>query len=394
MHTCPNGKKYIGITCQTLNRRWLNGKGYKKNKHFINDINLYGWDNIEHTVLLSDLSKSEAVSKEIELIKFYKTKNKEYGYNITRGGQAGLTKNINQYSLNGDFIKTYDSLSDAAEKNNIDSHCHITSCARHKRKSAYGYIWRYSDDEKGISKLLNNKNMLEKRIGQYSLDGKLINTFDSLKSACDSVNKTTRNSNIKKCLEKLQKKAYGYMWAYLTTDFNENIIPYERSKILVSKLTRQKISDKLKGRKHTEETTFKIGLKIMKKINQYDLKGNLVKSHNSIKDAYKSVNAKCPTSIGKCCNGSLNKAHGYIWKFRDNPINDQDIKKANFKKKITSSRKIKVIKMSLNGEKIDEFNSITEAIESLGKNINHASKISEVCRGKRKTAYGYKWEHA
>jgi predicted GIY-YIG superfamily endonuclease len=33
-HTCPNGKVYIGITCQKPQIRWNYGKGYQKNKHF------------------------------------------------------------------------------------------------------------------------------------------------------------------------------------------------------------------------------------------------------------------------------------------------------------------------------------------------------------------------
>ena len=33
-HTCPNGKVYIGITCQNPIKRWKGGSGYKNNKHF------------------------------------------------------------------------------------------------------------------------------------------------------------------------------------------------------------------------------------------------------------------------------------------------------------------------------------------------------------------------
>ena len=51
---------------------------------------------------------------------------------------------------------------------------------------------------------------------------------------------------------------------------------------------------------------------------------------------------------------------------------------------------------SLDGEYIQSFPSAKAAAESLGK-ISSTSKgasshISDVCRGKRKTAYGYKWK--
>ena len=75
MHTCPNGKKYIGITSQSPERRWQKGKGYAygSNPYFYNAIEKYGWDNIEHTILFRNLTKEEAEQKEIELIKEHKT---------------------------------------------------------------------------------------------------------------------------------------------------------------------------------------------------------------------------------------------------------------------------------------------------------------------------------
>ena len=74
MHTCPNGKKYIGITSQAPERRWQKGKGYAygSNPYFYNAIEKYGWENIKHEILFRDLTKEEAEQKEIELIKEYK----------------------------------------------------------------------------------------------------------------------------------------------------------------------------------------------------------------------------------------------------------------------------------------------------------------------------------
>lgn len=44
VHICPNGKKYYGTTSREVERRWRdNGKGYKKNVRFWDDINNYGW---------------------------------------------------------------------------------------------------------------------------------------------------------------------------------------------------------------------------------------------------------------------------------------------------------------------------------------------------------------
>lgn len=89
-----NGKVYIGITCQNPRKRWgRNGKKYFDSPKFYNAIQKYGWDNFEHIILYDNLSKDEACSKEIELIDFYKSNTKKYGYNITSGGEHYIPSN-------------------------------------------------------------------------------------------------------------------------------------------------------------------------------------------------------------------------------------------------------------------------------------------------------------
>ena len=96
MHICPNNKKYIGITKQKPQYRWGRGSGYSNNKHFINAIKKYGWDNIKHKIIFTNLTKEQAEEKEIELIKYYKSNQQKYGYNILKGGNVsnGLSKEI------------------------------------------------------------------------------------------------------------------------------------------------------------------------------------------------------------------------------------------------------------------------------------------------------------
>lgn len=82
-----NGKKYIGQTCQKPEYRWgKEGKGYEQCPLFYSAIQKYGWDNFEHIIILTGLSAEEANLKEQELISFYKTTQKEFGYNLQKGG--------------------------------------------------------------------------------------------------------------------------------------------------------------------------------------------------------------------------------------------------------------------------------------------------------------------
>ena len=82
-----NGKIYIGITSQKPEDRWgSQGCNYKSSPHFYSAIQKYGWDNFEHNILFTELTKEQACLKEQELIKEYNSMNREFGYNSTSGG--------------------------------------------------------------------------------------------------------------------------------------------------------------------------------------------------------------------------------------------------------------------------------------------------------------------
>lgn len=85
MHIFPNGKKYIGITCVPEKQRWVNGKGYTQSK-MQKAIEQFGWENIEHKILFSGLTQTEASEKEKAMIAQYRTAEENFGYNTSVGG--------------------------------------------------------------------------------------------------------------------------------------------------------------------------------------------------------------------------------------------------------------------------------------------------------------------
>ena len=100
-----NGKCYIGQTVNGFNRRyWCQGIGIEKvynyykyektcnryvNEHLFNSIEKYGFDAFE-VIEIFDIafSKKELNIKENCYIKLYNSNKKEYGYNITEGGEG------------------------------------------------------------------------------------------------------------------------------------------------------------------------------------------------------------------------------------------------------------------------------------------------------------------
>ena len=93
-HTAPNGKVYIGQTCQDPEKRWKNGRGYSKNEYFWRAIQKYGWDNIRHEILETKLTKEDANNIEKMYVALFQANNPNFGYNQTEGGEgkSGLSQ--------------------------------------------------------------------------------------------------------------------------------------------------------------------------------------------------------------------------------------------------------------------------------------------------------------
>lgn len=83
-----NSKKYVGLTSNSVKRRWANGAGYVRCTAFNRAIQKYGWDGFEHQVIAAGLTRSEAEIEERRLIAKFKSNQAEFGYNLTSGGET------------------------------------------------------------------------------------------------------------------------------------------------------------------------------------------------------------------------------------------------------------------------------------------------------------------
>ena len=90
-HITPSGKRYIGITSQKPEKRWKNGNHYYKGSAFRSAIDKYGWNDIQHNIVSTDLTEKEAKWLENYLICYYRTYigfSDHKGYNMTLGGEG------------------------------------------------------------------------------------------------------------------------------------------------------------------------------------------------------------------------------------------------------------------------------------------------------------------
>lgn len=189
-----NGKRYVGITSKPKpEHRWSSGNGYKENQYFYSAIQKYGWSGFTHEIICRDLTLKEAIEMECLFIREWRTNDRDYGYNLTTGGEGtpgfhpseetrkklsecrrrenlseetlkrrsdglrgrkfssehkrkigeGNSKAVDMYSVDGKLLRSFKSIKDAESELGI-SHAHISQCCRGDRKTSGGYRWEYA----------------------------------------------------------------------------------------------------------------------------------------------------------------------------------------------------------------------------------------------------------
>lgn len=263
MHISPSGKKYIGITKQKPNARWGKGNGYKGNPYFYKAIKKYGWDNFWHIILFSGLSKSDAETIEIALIKELKTTNRNYGYNIENGGNCCGTHSAETRAKIG-----------AKSKGN-------KSCAGRK---------------------------ISKEHIQALYEGRLRQGYKRPPLSEEAKRKISEaNKGIKFTEEHIRHLKESHLPMSGTNN------PMYGKKH--SEETRRKISEKKKGVRLSEETKQKISKKVLKRpVMQMDFNGNIVREFSSVKQAANEMNAQTQNIIA-VCKGKQKSCRGYIWRY-------------------------------------------------------------------------------
>ena len=183
-----NGKRYVGITNNTSKRWYGKGKHYDRCPYFYSAIQKYGWDNFTHEVIVRGLTLAEASEMEQYYIAKYKTCDKEYGYNFTRGGQNAPTM--------------------------LGKH-HSEETRQKMRESALGR--KISDEQRQKHSIWMSENFVGKR-NPKSRAVRCLNTgevFESQSIAAKA--KGVLQSKIWKCCNGEASHTHGLRWEYADT---------------------------------------------------------------------------------------------------------------------------------------------------------------------------------
>lgn len=183
-HISPNNKVYIGITCKkNVTHRWgKNGSQYIKCPYFWHAIQKYGWDNIKHEILFTDLSEKEAKAKEVELIAFYKSNNPEFGYNLTEGGDGRCGYTCSEESrekMSKSHIGHKDSEETKRKKSLKRIGRKLTVEAKAKLSKNHSGIPKSEETKNKIRTTLRENSMFKKPVLQYNLNNEFIAEYSS-----------------------------------------------------------------------------------------------------------------------------------------------------------------------------------------------------------------------
>lgn len=307
MHTCPNGKRYIGITMKIPELRWQNGTGYKTQLYFYRAIEKYGWENIKHEILYSNLSKEEAEQKERELItNTYNSNNPMYGYNIDNGGNhKGKCSEQTKEKI---------------------------SVANKGRKASEETKKIMSEQRKGskpwnLGKSLNPLSEEHKKKLSISQKGISKHTEESkLKLSIAHKGKIVWNKGVPCTLEHRNAISVGNKGKIKSEQHKINTSiaikklhdsgHYSKFDYSKSDETKQKISDSLKG-----NIPWNKGIKIPYhgktfQVDMFTLNGEFIETFCSFREASRKTSIN-DYSIAQCCKGKQKTSGGYIWRYAE-----------------------------------------------------------------------------
>lgn len=222
-HVSPSGKIYIGITSKyPVYKRWRYGTGYVNNTYFNNAIIKYGWDNIKHEILFTNLDEDRAKRLEIELIRHYKGLG--ISYNITNGGDGTLGRKFSKETIEkmrnshkGKVItESWRKYMSEAQKRR-DSYVISEKGKENIRNGIRNYYKNHSSPRRGITlseeeKQKNRDSQKCKAVIQYDLNMNKIAEYQSIGLASKITGEHL--SHISECCRGKVKRVKQYIWRF------------------------------------------------------------------------------------------------------------------------------------------------------------------------------------
>lgn len=272
-------------------------------------------------------------------------------------------KEVLQFDVNGTYLKKFPSIKAAAASINMN-HSAVSACINKILNTAGGFQWFLRKDplfENGI-KNVSPANLRYKEVLQFSLKGKYLRTFQSIREAAERTKIPL--SSINENLRGKSTEAHGFQFCFKRDPrfrFGIRDIPEVAPKSTIHPQARA--------------------------VLQFDLYGRYIAEYASISDGAKASGA-LNANIGACLHGRRQSAYGFQWRYRDDPQFRNGIRDIDALPVISGHHRPEVLQFDTNGKYIREFPNAVAAGEAVG--IGRQSILNCTC-GKIKKCAGYQW---
>lgn len=224
IHTFPNGKKYVGITSLIPEKRWLKGRGYTRHILIKNAIKKYGWENINHDVVMTGMTREEACQREIQSIAILRTTDINYGYNLNCGGDLKIPNSETLAKISGKNHWNYGN--PHGFKHTDETKRKLSEDRMGANNANYGKTLTEEHKQKLSKRMSGDKNPFK---GKKHKDGLFANRRKPIIQKDIITNKIIKvwdsaweiemklgisHSNIARCCRGKIKKSHGYVWEY------------------------------------------------------------------------------------------------------------------------------------------------------------------------------------
>lgn len=336
-HTSPNGKVYIGITRQNALKRWSYGSGYQGNEYFQNAIQKYGWENFTHEILFSNLSEQEAKEKEIKLIQYYDSTNRDKGYNRSPGGDViapeSTEKAQKTRAARGIAAQESERMkkvwADPVRRQEIIAKMQgKTRSTESKERYRVASLRRGKLSNEAKEKLsiiartkIGEKSPRSKRVLKINpqtleIEERYINARQAAFSVGTSINCIAAICRYNATASN-KRASHGYFWCY-EIDYSESLFS-EYKGVDISQsgvIARSGARNSQYGKTISDKQRNAISKAHRKSVRCVDTG----KIYLSTIEAAKEVGCS-PSAIGKAATGVIKKVKGYTWEYIDNKSN-------------------------------------------------------------------------
>lgn len=165
-----------------------------------------------NSIRIRTLEERERISKALKGRK----PTAEHLKNQSLGRKGKGTKAVLQYDLNGNYIRSFNSLTEAGKACKGSYVC-IMNCCKGKISSAFNYLWKYANDKRPIFDVIKPCDITKNRRAVYQIDkysGNILQEFSSIKEAAIAMGSLANRSAITRCCLGNKKTAFGFKWKY------------------------------------------------------------------------------------------------------------------------------------------------------------------------------------